>query len=138
MKREVKVKLLQYWFDNPERAGHVPKELKDEVTTEDFLKLRKEMKDAPLRRGNIFKIMKKTKYGLTEAEMSTKRSYKLILPFMVVFLVMVGIQLYVLFGTQVSQELFIMVSVSLAASAVLVLMIAALTMHSYRKVGKEK
>jgi hypothetical protein len=133
LRREVKVKLLQYWFDNPERAGHVPEELKKDVTTKDFLQLRKEMKDAPLRRGNIFKAMKKTKYGLTEAEMSAKRSYKVILPFLVVFLVMVGVQLYIIFGTRISGDLFILISVAVFSSAVFIGMLAAITLHRYRK-----
>jgi len=138
LKRDVKVKLLQYWLDNPERAGHIPEELKDFVTTEDFLKLRKEMKEEPLRRGNIFRIMKKTKYGLTDVEASSKRSYRIILPFLVVFLIMVCVQLYILFGTHISQDLFILIAIAVGSAAVLTGLLAVITIHSYRKVSKKK
>ena len=39
MKDEYKIKLLQYWLDNPDKQLQIPKELKDKVSKECIAKL---------------------------------------------------------------------------------------------------
>ena len=105
------------------------------MTTGDFLGLQNELKGAPLKRDTIAMLLKKAKYGLTDAEASSGRSFRTILPFLAVFAAVVIVQAYIVLGSRDSEETFLMIAVVSCSAAALMILMALLTMRSYRRIS---